>query len=198
MAVSRGDAPGDQGCVKINISLSAAQHEAERESRLRDEKNQVWIPREGLAQWRHTEGLCVSLRGHRGSTASDLWPSGLLHSSDRPAVGALLHQHHGGGAVCSERRKEPLRSAARRPREVKSDPDTAPHPLHASQENLHVQLSLTKNMRTKIAKGPFESSAADKRKNLGQTYKSKEELLVWLCLGSADLSVRLTIHLFCN
>lgn len=171
MAVSRDDAPDDQGCVKMNISVSAAQHEAERESWLRDEKNQVWIPREGLAQWGHTEGLRVSLWGHRGSTASDLWPSGLLYSSDRPAAGALLHEHHGGGAVCSKRRKEHLCSASRRPREVKSYPETALHSPHVSQENLHVQLSLTKDMGTKIAKRPFESSAADKRKNLVQTYK---------------------------
>lgn len=139
--------------------MSAAQHEADRESWLRDEKNQVWLPREGLAQRGHTEGLCVSLRGHGGSAAG-LRPSGLLHSSDRPAAGALLHEHHGGGAVCSERREEPLRSASRRPCEVKS-----------SQENLHVQLALTKNTGTKIAKRTFESSAADKRKNLGQANK---------------------------
>lgn len=172
----------------MNISLSAAQHEAERESWLRDEKNQVWIPREGLAQRGHAEGLCVSVRGHRGPTAGDLWPSGLLYSSDRPAVGALLHEHHGGGAVCSERGKEPLRSASRRPREVKRYPDTAPHSVHVSQENLHVQLRLTKNTGTKIAKPPFESSAADKRKNPVQTYKY-EEFFVWLCLGSAYLSL---------
>lgn len=153
----------------MNISVSAAQHEAERESWLRDEKNQVWIPRARLAQRGHTEGLRVSLRGPGGSTAGGLWPSGLLHSSDRPAVGALLHQHHGGGAVCSERRKEPLRSASRRPRQVKRDP--LPSPPHLSQENLHMLLSLTRNTATKIAKQPHESSAADKRKNLGQTYK---------------------------
>lgn len=171
VAVSRGDAPDNQGCVQMNISVSAAQHEAERESWLCDEKNQVWIQREGLAQRGHPEGLCVSLRGHRGATARGLWPSGLLYSSDRPAVGALLHQHHGGGAVCSERRKEPLRSASRRPREVKSDPVTGPRSRHVRHENVHVQLSLTETTPTKIATRPFESAAADKRQNLGQTYK---------------------------
>lgn len=155
----------------MNISVSAAQHEAERESWLCDEKNQVWIPRARLAERGHTEGLRVSLRGPGGSTASGLWPPGLLHSSDRPAVGALLHEHHGGGAVCSERRKEPLRSASRRPREVKRDPHPPPRPTkktpHFSQENLHMLLSLTRNTATKIAKQPYESSAADKRKKSG-------------------------------
>lgn len=141
----------------MNIPVSAAQHEAERESRLHDEKKQVWIPREGLAQRGHPEGLCVSLQGRRGSTAGDLWPSGLLRSADRSTVGALLHEHHGGGAMRSERQKEPLRSASRRPREVKSPPDTSPRSLPLRQKN-PLSSSASKRIRSHIiAKQPFKT-----------------------------------------
>lgn len=141
----------------MNIPVSAAQHEAEREPRPHDEKKQVWIPREGLAQRGHSEGLCVSLQGRRGSTAGDLWPSGLLRSADRSTVGALLHEHHGGGAMRSERRKEPLRSASRRPREVKRSPDASPRSLHLRQEN-PLSSSASKRIRSHIiAKQPFKA-----------------------------------------
>lgn len=109
-------------CVrKTNIlcfSVLAAQHEAEWESKLRDEKNQVWITRAGLAERGHPAGLCVSVWGNSRPSATCLWHTGLLHPSDRLAVGALLHQYHSGGAVRSEERTRTLRSTARRPSEV--------------------------------------------------------------------------------
>lgn len=99
--------------------MSAAQHEAERESRLRDEKDQIWITGARLAKGGHPAGLRVPVWRDGGPPATCLWPAGLLHTSDRPTAGTLLHQHHCGGAVRSEGRTGTLRSAARRPSQVR-------------------------------------------------------------------------------
>lgn len=60
----------------------------------------------------------MSLWGHSGPPASCPWLTGLLHSSDRSAVGALLHQYHSGGAACSEKWTGTLYSASWRPSQV--------------------------------------------------------------------------------
>lgn len=107
-------------CFKTTLSVSAAQHKAEWESWLCNKKDQIWITRAGLAKGGHPAGLCVSVWGDSGPSATCHWATGLLHPSDRPAVGALLHQYHSGGAVCSEGWTGTLCSAARRPSQVNS------------------------------------------------------------------------------
>lgn len=96
----------------MTLSVSAAQHEAERESWLCDKEKQIWITRAGLAEGGHPAGLRVSVWGHSGPPATCLRPAGLLHPSDRPEVGALLHHYHGGGAVRTEGWTGTLRSAS--------------------------------------------------------------------------------------
>lgn len=98
--------------IEVTLSVSAAQHEAERESRLCDEKDQIWLQRAGLAKGGPPARLCVFVWGNSGP------PACCLRSPDRSTVGALLHQHHSGGAVRSEGWASTICSTSRRPSQV--------------------------------------------------------------------------------
>lgn len=98
--------------------MSAAQHEAERESQLCHTKDQIWFTGAGVAEGGHAAGLLVSVWGHSGPSATNSWPAKFLYSTDRPAVGPLFHQHHCGGTVRSEEWTRPLCSAAWRSNQV--------------------------------------------------------------------------------